>query len=80
MNGYITEDASYFDGVDWERPRIKHKWIETMQANARAMGAQEQDTYATFFDDDVLQAIKQHDTPKDRERLNTVIRALFGVV
>lgn len=30
------------------------------------------------FDNDVQEVIKQHNTPKDRERLNTMIRLLFA--
>lgn len=30
------------------------------------------------FDDDVQEVIKSHTTPKDRERLNTMIRVLFA--
>lgn len=37
-----------------------------------------QDELTSFFDSDVQQVIKQHNTPKDRERVNQMIRLLFA--
>lgn len=39
--------------------------------------SQQQDDLVSFFDVDVQQAIKAHNTPQDRARLNAVIRALY---
>lgn len=79
MNGYIKEDASYFDGFDFENAKpIKHPLIAQAQARAKMAQEQEQNELISFFDNDVQQVIKQHNTPKDRERLNTMIRVLFA--
>lgn len=36
------------------------------------------DNFMKLFDDDVQKIVIEHDTPKDRERLNTMIRLLFA--
>lgn len=79
MNGYIKEDASYFDGFDFENAKpIKHPLIAQAQAKARASKEQEQNELISFFDNDVQQVIMQHNTPQDRMRVNQMIRLLFG--
>lgn len=78
MKSGIIVDANYFEGVDLDRPSIKHPVFEKMQANAKAMQLQEQDKFLNQFDSDVQEVIKQHNNPKDRERLNTMIRVLFA--
>ncbi len=78
MKSGIIVDANYFEGVDLDRPSIKHPVFEKMQANAKAMQLQEQDKFLSQFDSDVQEVIKQHNNPKDRERLNTMIRVLFA--
>ncbi|OOR88850.1 hypothetical protein B0181_07570 [Moraxella caviae] len=73
MSKYINENADYFDGFDFENAKpVKHPLI------AKAQAQQAQDRLADFFDRDVQQVIKQHNTPKDRERLNAMIRVLFA--
>ena len=32
----------------------------------------------SLFDSDVKETLKSHNTPQDRERLNAMIRLLFG--
>lgn len=78
MKSGIIVDANYFEGVDLDRPSIKHPVFEKMRANAKAMQLQEQDKFLSQFDSDVQEVIKQHNNPKDRERLNTMIRVLFA--
>ena len=48
---------------------------QILQARARKKA---HDDLSSFFDSDVQEVIKQHNTPKDRERLNTMIRVLFA--
>lgn len=76
MSNGIIVDTSYFEGADLDKPSIKHPVFEKMQANAKAM--QSQDDLLCLFDSDVQQTLKQHNTPKDRERLNMMIRLLFA--
>lgn len=81
MSGYIKEDASYFDGFDFENAKpIKHPLIAQAQARAKMTQEQEQEQneLINFFDNDVQQVIKQHNTPKDRMRVNQMIRLLFA--
>jgi DNA-binding TFAR19-related protein (PDSD5 family) len=83
MSGYIKEDASYFDGFDFENVKpIKHPLIAQAQARAKMTQEQEQEQeqneLINFFDNDVQQVIKQHNTPKDRMRVNQMIRLLFA--
>lgn len=81
MSGYIKENASYFDGFDFESAKpIKHPLIVKAQAKAKISKEQEQSELISFFDNDVQKIIKQHNTPKDRERLNAMIRLLFATV
>lgn len=80
MSNGIIVDTSYFEGVDLDRPSIKHPIFEKMQANAKAMQLQEQEQneLISFFDNDVQQVIRKHNTPKDRMRVNQMIRLLFA--
>lgn len=78
MSNGIIVDTNYFEGVNLDRPSIKHPIFEKMQANAKAMQSQEQDKFLSQFDNDVRETVIRHSTPSDRERLNTMIRVLFG--
>lgn len=78
MSNGIVVDTDYFEGVNLDSPSIKHPIFEKMQADARAKAIQSQDDLLCLFDNDVKQTLKQHNTPKDRERLNTMIRVLFA--
>ena len=79
MSGYIKEDASYFDGFDFENAKpIKHPLIAQAQARAKMSQEQEQNELISFFDNDVQQVIRKHNTPKDRMRVNQMIRLLFA--
>lgn len=79
MSGYIKEDASYFDGFDFENAKpIKHPLIAQAQARAKMVQEQEKNELISFFDNDVQQVIKQHNTPQDRMRVNQMIRLLFA--
>lgn len=81
MSGYIKEDASYFDGFDFENSKpIKHPLIAQAQARAKMAQEQEKNELISFFDNDVQQVIKQHNTPQDRMRVNQMIRLLFSTV
>lgn len=75
MSDYIKEDASYFDGFDFDNAKpIKHPLIAQAQRSLK-----EQSHLANCFDSDIQQIIKQHNSPQDRERLNAMIRVLFAV-
>lgn len=76
MSKGIIVDTSYFDGVDLDRPSVKHDFMAKMQANAKAKD--EQNRLDSFFDVDVQQTLRMHNTPQDRVRLNNVIRALYS--
>lgn len=39
----------------------------------------QQDDLVNFFDSDVQEIIKQHNTPQDRMRVNQMIRLLFAI-
>lgn len=55
-----------------------HKKQVTPKSLQRFKGNMHNQDFVAYFDSDVQQAIKQHNTPKDRERLNTMIRLLFA--
>jgi len=76
MSNYINEDASYFDGFDFENAKpIKHPMIAKAQAEAKAI----QEKALGVFDSDVLALINAHsDNQRDVERMNTVLRVLFA--
>lgn len=75
MSDYIKEDIDYFDGFDFENAKpIKHPLIAKAQANiATSLDVE----VLNFFDDDVLEIIKHHNTDEHRLRVNAVLRALF---
>lgn len=52
--------------------------IKQLQDTLGVTATQEEFTH--FFDSDVRQILRQHNTPKDRERLNAMIRVLFATV
>lgn len=76
MSDYINEDASYFEGFDFENAKpMKHPMIAKAQADARA----KQEKVLRLFDSDVVALIDEHsNSQKDVERMNTVLRALFA--
>ncbi|WP_373777862.1 hypothetical protein [Glaesserella sp.] len=53
--------------------RTKNPKILEMQARKKA-----HDDLVSFFDSDVQEVIKQHNTPQDRMRVNQMIRLLFA--
>ena len=78
MNDYIKENAEYFDGFDFETAKpIKHPLIAKAQKQAK-LAQHEQATLLEFFDSDVLQSIQSHNNAFDRQRVNTILRALFA--
>lgn len=71
-------DFERYKSLDFSnaRPARLNPKIKQLQDN---LGVEPpKDELARFFDGDVQQVIRQHDTPKDRERLNTMIRVLFA--
>lgn len=58
------------------RPARLNPKIKQLQDNLGVKSSQ--DDLASCFDSDVQQVIRQHNTPRDRERLNAMIRLLFG--
>lgn len=54
--------------------------VPALQQLGKAYQESKQDNFMQFFDNDVQKIIKQHNTPKDRERLNAMIRLLFATV
>ncbi|OOR92663.1 hypothetical protein B0181_01550 [Moraxella caviae] len=65
---------------DFEFSRQEHitpKTVRTFQANA-AKSKFSGLLSANFFDDDVITALNQHNNEHDRQRVNTVLRALFA--
>lgn len=81
-------DDNYFDDVDWNAPSIKHPLIEQLKANRKAHLTEQQTLainsidpkteIADFFDGDVQEAIRHHNTQENRIRVNAVLRALFA--
>lgn len=85
MSDYINEDASYFESFDFDNAKpIKHPMIAKIQARAKTAQAGQEQLSITpteilgFFDTDVLSSIMQHQNDLDRQRANTVLRALFA--
>lgn len=62
--------------VSEARPARLNPKIKQFQNNLGIVAPQ--DDFMRFFDSDVQQVIKQHNTPQDRVRLNNVIRALYA--
>ncbi|WP_435939618.1 hypothetical protein ACSF85_10135 (plasmid) [Moraxella bovoculi] len=58
------------------RPARLNPKIKQLQDNLGVVAPQ-QNELSSFFDKDVQEVIKQHNTPEDRLRLNAVIRALY---
>ena len=52
--------------------------VPALQQLRKAHQESKQDDFMHFFDSDVQQVIKQHNTPKDRMRVNQMIRLLFA--
>lgn len=52
--------------------------VPALQQLRKAYQESKQDDFMHFFDSDVQQVIKQHNTPKDRMRVNQMIRLLFA--
>lgn len=70
---------------DFDFDRYKSLYVRPARLNPKIKQLQDnlgvkspQDDLTNCFDSDVQQVIKQHNTPKDRERLNEMIRLLFG--
>lgn len=63
--------------ISTAKPARLNPSIKKLQDNLNMTAPQ--DELTSFFDTDVQEAIRRHNTPQDRERLNTVIRALFAV-
>lgn len=60
------------------KPLRHNPKFKKFQDDVKAMQSQEQDIFLSQFDNDVKEAVIKHSTPNDRERLNTMIRVLFG--
>lgn len=70
MSGYISEDPSYFDGLDLENAKpIKHPLIEKLQANAKLVKQQE----TAWLDEDLSIWITNQDSTTKRH-INEMIR------
>ena len=73
MSGYIKEDASYFDGFDFENAKpIKHPLIAKAQANAKEQQLQK-DNINSLLDDDVSNWLINQDIATKRH-INEIIR------
>lgn len=75
MQDFDFERYKSLDISNAKPARLNPK-IKQLQDNLKAM--QSQDGLTSFFDVDVQEVIKQHNTPQDRLRLNAVIRAMFA--
>ena len=51
--------------------------VPALQKLRKAYQESHQDDFVEFFDSDVQEVIKKHNTPKDRMRVNQMIRLLF---
>ncbi len=71
-----------YKGLDFSnaKPLKQNPKFKKFQDDAKAIRLQEQDDFLSQFDSDVQEVIKQHNNPKDRERLNTMIRVLFATI
>ncbi len=76
MKDTITED-NYFDDFDFDNATIiKHPMVEQLQQNKQQYERVSQDILSKL-DNDVLELINEHSSPKDIQRLNTMVRVLF---
>ncbi len=76
MKDTITED-NYFDDFDFDNATvIKHPMVQQLQQNKQKYERVSQDILSKL-DQDVLELINEHSSPKDIERLNTMVRVLF---
>lgn len=76
MKDTITED-NYFDDFDFDNATIiKHPMIKQLQQNKQQYERVSQDILSKL-DNDVLELINEHSSPKDIQRLNTMVRVLF---
>lgn len=71
MNDFDFERYKNLDASNARSARL-NPTIKKLQDNLT-----EQSQLAEFFDSDVKEAIKQHNNPQDKARLNAVIRAMF---
>lgn len=71
-------DFERYKSLDFSnaKPLRQNPKFKKLQDDLKNM--QPQNDLAIFFDSDVQEAIRSHNSPKDRERLNTVIRMLFA--
>ncbi|STZ63486.1 Uncharacterised protein [Moraxella lacunata] len=69
MKNGIIVDTDYFEGVDLNRPSIKHPIFEKMQANAKL--AKQQET--AWLDEDLSIWITNQDSTTKRH-INEIIR------
>lgn len=77
MKNTITTN-NYFDDFDFENaPVIKHPMIKQLQENKRQYEQVSQNILSKL-DKDVVKLINEHSSPKDIERMNTTLRALFA--
>lgn len=70
-------DFERYKSVDFSnaKPANLNPRIKQLQDNLKAEKSQNELT--SFFDDDVQEVIRQHNTPSDRKRVNEMIRLLF---
>lgn len=60
------------------KPLRHNPKFKKFQDDIKTIQSQEQDRFLSQFDNDVRETIIRHSTPNDRERLNAMIRLLFG--
>ncbi|MDO5652071.1 MAG: hypothetical protein Q4G13_08080 [Moraxella sp.] len=75
MQDFDFERYKSLDFSNAKPARLNQK-IKQLQDNLEV--AQAKDNLSSFFDNDVQKAIREHNTPQDRVRLNAIIRALFA--
>lgn len=70
-------DFERYKSVDFSnaKPANLNPKIKQLQDNLKAEKSQNE--FASYFDDDVQEVIRQHNTPSDRKRVNEMIRLLF---
>lgn len=73
-------DFERYKGLDFSnaQPLRHNPKFKKFQDDVKAIQSQEQDRFLSQFDNDVRETIIRHSTPNDRERLNAMIRLLFG--
>ncbi len=77
MKDTITAD-NYFDDFDFDNATvIKHPMVEELQKNKKEYERVSQEILSKL-DKDVLELINVHSTPKDIEKINTMVRVLFA--